>query len=139
MALSVFGDKARSPSEAEVASCLGEAAALWDRIRQDVAARIPGVTAKWGYSCASTGWGLRLQEGARVVLYLTPQNGAFLASLALGEKAVSAANAKRLPAAVRRLVNSAPRFVEGRGVRLLVTKPSDVRTVAALVALKLDT
>jgi hypothetical protein len=89
----------------------------------------------WGYSSQSTGWGLRLKDGDRVILYLTPRRGEFLASLALGEKAVRSAS--DMPRGLRRLLDAAPRYAEGRGVRIVVRKASDARWIPELVALKL--
>jgi hypothetical protein len=136
MALSFFTDKEHRPTEEDLASCLGSAATLWSEIRKAVAARVQKLVVKWGYTTASTGWGLRLCDGKRVIVYLTPRKDSFLASLALGEKALRA-GASRLPGAARRLAEAAPRYAEGRGIRILVKKAADLRTVAALVALKL--
>ena len=138
MPLSFFAEKSHPPSEIEVAACLGRASALWRKIRQDVEARVPSLTPEWGYTSNSTGWGLRLKDGKRVILYLTPQREQFLASLALGEKAVSTAAGRRMPAEVQRLLEAAPRYAEGRGVRVVVKKTAHVRLVEALVSLKLD-
>jgi hypothetical protein len=136
MASSCFTDKTRAPSEAEVAKRLGAMATVWRKIRAEVAKQAPGITEEWGYTSASTGWGLRLKSGKRVILYLTPGEGKFFASMALGEKAANSESAQRMPAALRRLIDAAPRYAEGRGVRLQVTKASDAGAVARLVALK---
>jgi hypothetical protein len=135
MSLSFFADKARPPSDAELAECLGSAHALWTQVREHVASKAR-ITAVWGYTSRSTGWGLRLKSGERVILYMTPREGEFLASTALGEKAI--ANARGLPPAVRRLIADAPRYAEGRGIRITVKRPSDVRSVAHVVALKVE-
>lgn len=137
MALSFFADKCRPPSDDDLTRCLGRAAGLWRHVRADVAARHPKMVAEWGYTSRNTGWGLRLKIGKRVILYMTPDEGRFLASLALGEKAATSDAARRLPPALKRLVDAAPRYAEGRGIRLAVSRPSDARGVAKLVALKL--
>lgn len=53
------------------------------------------------------------------------------------EKAATSEEASRLPTALRRLIDAAPRYAEGRGVRLQVTKPSEAAAVARLVSLKM--
>lgn len=45
----------------------------------------------WGFSGKKWGWGLRLKQKKRAVVYLTPTNGHFWAGFALGQKAVDAA------------------------------------------------
>ena len=136
MALSAFTDKSRSPREAELATTLGRAAPPWRELQAAVKKACAPVEAEWGFTSASTGWGLRLKNGKRVLVYMTPCEGFFLASFALGEKAVAAARAAKLPAAVRAVIDAAPRYAEGRGVRFEVRTAALVRHVAKLVSVK---
>ena len=136
MALSAFTDKSRPPGEAELAATLGRAAAAWRELEAIVTRECAPIAAEWGFTSASTGWGLRLKHGKRVLLYLTPQAGAFLASFALGEKAVAAAREAKLPARVLAVVDDAPRYAEGRGVRFEVRASALVKPIAKLVAIK---
>ena len=137
MALSFFGDKSHPPTDKDLARCLGPALVFWRRIQKAVASKVPGILAEWGYTSRGTGWGLRLKSGTRVILYMTPGEGQFLASIVLGERSIS--TARRLPVEVRRLLDAANRYAEGRGVRLRVWRASDVEIVARLVSLKLST
>ena len=63
---------------------------------------------------------------------LISQSNQFLVSFALGEKAVAAAEAARLPATILEAIAAAPRYAEGRGVRIAVT---NARLVPALTTL----
>jgi hypothetical protein len=55
-----------------------------------------------------------------------------LVSFALGERAVTAARAKKLAAAVLDVIDASPRYAEGRGVRFEV---KSVRQIPSLVVL----
>ncbi len=132
MALSAFDDRSAPPSDGDVATVLGPAARRWERIRSQLA-----LTEEWGFASRSTGWGLRLKQGSRVIVYLTPRAGSFLASLALGERAVAAAREQGLPGPALAAIDAAPRYAEGRGVRLAVSTADDVETVRQLAAVKL--
>jgi hypothetical protein len=137
MPLSHFGDKARPPSEAKLKTALGQTYPSWKAVQELVRGSAPTVTAEWGYASASTGWGLRLKLGKRVLLYLTPCLHHFLVSTALGEKAVALAQERGFPAKFLTLLDQAPRYAEGRGIRIQVGHSRDVRTVARLLELKL--
>lgn len=137
MALSHFSDKTKPPSEVQLKAVLGPSHANWNAVRELVHTSAPSATSEWGYSSSSTGWGLRLKLGKRVLLYLTPGERHFLVSTALGEKAVALAHARDFPAAFLSLLDKAPRYAEGRGVRIRVARATDVRTVARLLQLKL--
>jgi hypothetical protein len=134
--LSAFGDKSRPPSEAELRAALGAAHAAWAQLLERAAERIGPVAPVWGFTSAKSGWGLRVRRGERVILYMTPRRGSFLVSFALGEKAVAAARARRLPAAVLAAIDTAPRYAEGRGVRFEVRRAREVPALAALAGIK---
>jgi len=133
MALGAFTDRTRPPGEKELAVALGRAAAPWRDLRTRVEDTCPPIAAEWGFS---TGWSLRLKRGKRVLVYMLPCEGHFLASFALGEKAVAAAIAAKLPPTVLATIAAAPRYAEGRGVRFEVRAATQVKSIAALVAIK---
>jgi hypothetical protein len=137
LALSAFDDKAHSPAEADLAAVLGKSYPHWNELRRLIARRFPPLDEDWGYSSKSTGWGLRLKQAKRAVLYMTPCAGHFLASFALGEKAVKAAREAGLPPTILEAIESAPRYAEGRGVRLVVKNARDVRSIEKLAMVKM--
>lgn len=132
MALSAFTEKSRPPSKETLSATLGKAHAAWIALVEAVAARVTPLDEAWGFTSKSTGWGLRLKQGERVILYVTPREGSFLVSCALGEKAVDAARAAKLPKWLLDAIDAAPKYAEGRGVRVEVR---DVRRIEALAEL----
>ncbi len=139
MVLSAFEDRARAPGAAELARVLGPAQAAWSALVARVREAHPPIEERWSFGGAKFGWSMRLVRGERVVLYLTPQARRILVGVVLGEKAVERATRGVLPAAVRRAIEEAPRYAEGRGLRLTLTKSSEVAAVVKLVAAKLAT
>ena len=136
MALSAFDDKWKPPDARAVARMLGKTAVLWDQLIAHVATRHAKLTELWAFSSAKSGWSLRLKSKERVILYLTPQEGHFLVSVVLGEKAVKAAHQSGLPPSVLSLIDGAPRYPEGRGIRLSVGKRDDLSTARHLADVK---
>lgn len=137
MALSVFDDKSRLPCDDDLAAKLGNTFALWNRLKRLIASRFTPLSIEWGFSSKKTGWGLRLKMEKRTVLYMTPCEGYFLASFALGEKAVKAAHESDLPTSTLKVINGAKRYAEGRGVRLEVRSVEDVHNVEKLAVIKM--
>jgi hypothetical protein len=82
---------------------------------------------------------MRLKHKKRTVLYMTPCEGYFLASFALGEKAVKLAHESNLPSSVLKVIDGAKKYAEGRGVRLEVRNSKDVRHVEKLAVIKMST
>jgi hypothetical protein len=78
-----------------------------------------------------------LKRKKRTVLYMTPGKGYFLASFALGEKAVQAAHRSGLPDSVLNIIDGARKYAEGRGVRLEVRTKKDMENIKRLAAIKM--
>ena len=138
MALSVFDDKLTPPTEASLKQALGESFAIWNKLKKVIAANYPPVSFEWGFTSKSTGWGMRIKQKERVILYMTPCEGYFLASLALGDKAVKAAQESNLPNKVLKIIAGSRRYAEGTGVRLEIRSMSYVPIVEKLAAIKLS-
>ena len=124
------------PTAAAVAGSLDSAKGLWDALRRRVSQEFGPITEEWVYSGAKHGWALRLARQKRAVLYLKPLEGYFRASLALGPRAVTAALQNGPAASMRRLIEEAPKYPEGKAVRVDVRSPEDLAVVAELVAIK---
>ena len=138
MALSEFFDKSQQPDTAALRGALGKSHTAWTRLIELVEQRIGPVTQVWAFTSASTGWGLRLKRGDRIIVYMTPRRGSFMVSMALGEKAAAAALASSLPAQVATVIEAAPRYAEGRGVRMEVRSVREVAPLALLAQIKND-
>jgi hypothetical protein len=92
---------------------------------------------EWNSYSRKAGWSLRLKRKDRNILYLTPCEGCFFVSFALGDKAVEAARQSRLPQRVIRMINEARRYAEGTGIRIEMKKPKDIEIAKQLAAIKL--
>ena len=136
MALSAFVDKTRKPDDKAVADMLGPAGSLWADLRQAVQVAHGPLAEEWNYSGKAYGWSLQLKHKKRALVYLTPCHSYFLGSLALGEKACRAAHESAVAPALLAIIDAAPKYPEGRGLRIEVKRIRDVRQVLQLVALK---
>lgn len=137
MTLNPFSDKSKPPQDQDLSAALGDTFVFWNQLKQIVSSRFKPVTVEWGFSSPKTGWGLRLKQDKRAVLYMIPSQGHFIVSFALGEKAVKAAHDSDLPASLLSVIDSAPKFAEGRGVRLEVRSAEDIHTVEKLAVIKM--
>ena len=116
---------------------LGKTAPLWRDLTERIAGLVSPLNEEWAFSGRKLGWALRLGHKKRAVLYMTPCHGYFRASLALGEKAVTAAREGKLPAGLLSRIVDAPKFPEGRAVRLEVRTAKDLSGVARIAAIRM--
>ena len=136
MALSAFDDKASPPGTRELDEVLGAASGLWTRLKADLQSAHGPLVEEWSFSGKAYGWSFRLKQGKRAIVYMTPCRRFFLASFALGEKAWRAAHGLGLPESILAILDAAPEYPEGRGVRIPVRRVSDVKCVERLAAIK---
>ena len=139
MALSIFDDKARPPDDADLARALKRSFVSWNQLKARIAARFTPLSFDWQFAGKAYGWGMRLKHKKRAILYMTPRESHFLASFALGEKAVKAAHESDLSPSVLQQIDTAKKYAEGRGVRLEVRNGKDVRQVEMLAVIKMST
>jgi hypothetical protein len=137
MALSAFDDKGSRPDARALASTLGRSHAHWRAVIDGVRAAYGPVREEWSFAGANYGWSLRLKNAKKAIVYLTPRRGDFLASFALGEKACRAARERDISPQVLAIIDAAPRYVEGRGVRIPVRSAKAVSDVMRIAALKM--
>ena len=139
MSPSAFLDRGSPPSERALEAVLRKGNGLWADLRARLSADFAPLKEKWSYSGKSHGWILQLRHRQKTVLYLVPCPGYFVASFAMAEKAWQAALGSSLPAPVLRIIREAPRYPEGRGVRLEVRNRKDLANVAELASIKMAT
>ena len=137
MALSALTDKSSTPRSKELKETLGRSSALWDQLRDHLAAEYQPLTEKWVMYSEKWGWSLQLKRKKRTILYTTPCKKHFLVGFVLGEKAVKAAHESDLPDPVIALIDSAPKYPEGRGLRIEVRTKKDLDLIEKLAAIKM--
>jgi hypothetical protein len=138
MATSAFGDKAVAPADDTVCAALGVAAPLWSTLWTAIAAAHAPIEREWVWGGKPHGWSLRLRQRKRAVLYMTPCAGFFRAAFAIGGKAADAAHDAGLGPHLLQVIEAAPRFAEGRAVRLEVRSEADIADVLTIAALKMS-
>ena len=135
--VNAFLDKASQPTAADLAAALGRARTPWDRLLAALADEYK-LVGEWHSYSRKAGWSLRLKKKDRNIVYLSPCRGCFLASFALGEKAVAAALGSGLPPTVVQIIRTATKYAEGTAVRIPVTTAGDLPAVQELVRIKLE-
>jgi hypothetical protein len=136
MALSMFDDKTTKPTPKRLAAALGKRYRLWNEVKAHTFAKCPAATEEWKFAGAKYGWSFRLKDKKRNILYMTPSEGFIRVAFVFGDKAADAVEKSSLPEAIKNELRNATRYVEGRGLRLLVREQRDVAAVKQLLDIK---
>ena len=92
---------------------------------------------EWNCLKPKYGWNLIAKAKKRRIVYLGPCNGCFRVSFVLGDKAMAAARAGDFSKPIVKILDEAPRYAEGTGVRLLVKNAKDLAAIRELTKIKL--
>ena len=130
-------DPSQQPLHSTVTTYLGASAPLWSSVIAQAIKRAPQLAEAWHFTGPKIGWSLRLVDGDRIVVYLTPGEGSFRVGLVLGAKAVAAAREAGLSAAAAAVLDVAPKHAEGHGVRFQVASRKDMAPFEELLSIKL--
>ena len=132
-----FLGKAEEPTARDLAVALGPAKEAWDKLLADLAQEHGANVLEWKCYSPKTGWALRVKRKKRTIVWLAPSPGSFKILFILGEKAVQAARQAKLPKRIVKVIDEAPKYPEGTGVRLQVKRPGDLEIVKQLASIKL--
>jgi predicted DNA-binding protein (MmcQ/YjbR family) len=116
----------------ELESLLGARHAVY----RELLSRFGSLAREWKVYSRKAGPSLRLKRAERAILYVQPGPGTLQATVVLGEKAVEQALASRLPARLRKAIEDARPYVEGRPVRVDLRSAADIGDVETLVGFK---
>jgi hypothetical protein len=127
----------KPPSDADLATALGPLKPLWDQLTDGIFEELGLTGREWKSYGVKHGWSLRLQRGKRNIVHVAPCQGCVRVLLILGDRAVKVARDGGGPA-IKKLLDDAPRYPEGTGIRLEVRGPKLVPAVRRLARIKLE-
>ena len=136
--MNAFLGRTTPPSDSDLEKALGRAKPAWDQLAAELASAHDVTTREWKSYGAKSGWSLRLMRGKRTVVWLVPYAGCFQVAFIFGEKALTAIRQSTLPARVLRMLDEAPTYPEGTGLRLEIRTAKDIAVVKTLAAIKLQ-
>jgi hypothetical protein len=73
----------------------------------------------------------------RTIVWLAPCLGYFQVAFIFGDKAMQAARQTKWPKRIVKVMDEAPKYPEGTGIRLKVKSSRDIGTLKKLAAIKL--
>ncbi len=138
LAPNAFIGKKEKPTAADLATALGTTKPLWDGLIAEMADRHGVAIQEWSSYSVKAGWALRLKRAKRTILWMSPCESSFRVSFILGERAFLAARKSALSAQLLRIIDEAPKYPEGTGVRLHIKRLRDIPAVRKLAVIKLE-
>lgn len=137
MALSFFDDKSNPPADKALKDALKNNYPHWGRVKSFVFEHYPASTEEWAFSGKNYGWGFRLRDKKRVIVYLTPCDGFFKTSLVFGQKAFEEIMKSKVSREIKKILEEAPVYAEGHGFRIDIKDEKYLSDLEKLILVKL--
>ena len=137
MEANAFIGSTKKPTEEEVAAALGPAKVVWDKFIAGLAEENGVDVQEWSSYSPKAGWSLRLKRKKRTIVWLAPCQGCFRVAFILGDKAMKTARECQFPKHVVKILEEAPKYPEGTGVRIAVKGAKDIAVFKKLAEIKL--
>ena len=86
MDTSIFMDLTKTPENADLEFPLDHTYQYWKEIRDFVLEKYPAAVEEWHIAVKKYGWGFRIKDKKRAIIYLSPRAGFFLVAMVFGQK-----------------------------------------------------
>ena len=134
---SVFCDKGNTPCEVDLKLALADTFILWQQIENFTLLHCPSTKAGWCFSGTKYGWGYRIIDANRVLVYLLPRSGYFKVGPVFGKKALTVIQNSKVADSIKQELSITKAFAEGTGIRLNITDASLLSDILLLITIKI--
>ena len=139
MALSFFCDKFYLPSEQEVGTVLGNAADLWQQIKQHIEG-YGTVKEEWKIYSQKAGWCKKILllsgKDERNIVFLYPNTDCITCVMVYGDKAVEEAVNSEIPKETLDSILEAKPYKEGRSFQVVVKDSKELELFKKVIDIK---
>jgi hypothetical protein len=130
-------DLSKKPETADLVIPLGNTFSIWKEISDFVFEKYPAAIEDWHVAVKKYGWGFRLKDKKRAIIYLSPRMGFFHIAMVFGQKATDQILNSDISANIKEELINSKVYVEGRVIRLEVHDGTFVNDIKKLVEIKI--
>ena len=131
-------DLQKEPKTEDLKVPLGKTFDLWMKIRAFVFEKYPAAKEEWHVSVKKYGWGYRIKDKKRAIIYLSPLNGFFRVTMVFGQKATDKILESDISESVKTELMSSKVYMEGRVLRLEIQDENRMEDIKKLVEIKIQ-
>ncbi len=137
MEASVFMNLEVVPVTNDLIEPLEKTFPLWMEIRDFVFTVYPKALEEWHVSAKKYGWGFRIKDKKRAIIYLSPRKTFFKVAMVFGQKATDQILTSDISEFIKTEITNSKVYAEGRVIRLDITDPTFVNDIKKLVEIKI--
>lgn len=137
MDTSIFMDLSKTPETADLEIPLSKTYPIWMEIRDFVLEKYPAAVEEWHIAVKKYGWGFRIKDKKRAIIYLSPRAGFFQVAMVFGQKATDQILNSDISANIKEELMNTKVYMEGRVIRLEIHDNTFIVDLKKLVEIKI--
>jgi hypothetical protein len=137
MDTSIFMDLSKIPETTDLAFPLGKTYPIWKEISDFVIEKYPAAIEEWHVAVKKYGWGFRIKDKKRAIIYLSPREGFFLVAMVFGQKATDQILNSDISANIKEELMNSKVYMEGRVIRCEIHDNTYIDDIKKLVEIKI--
>ena len=134
---SIFMDLTKTPKNADLEIPLGSTYQVWREIRNFVFEKYPAAIEEWHISVKKYGWGFRIKDKKRAIIYLSPREGFFIAAMVFGQKGNDQILNSGISNEIKEELMKSKVYMERRVIRIEVRDQRLLKDIKKLVEIKI--
>lgn len=134
---SIFIDKNKTPDDSDLKLGLKDCYKLWKELENYTLDCDTQNKPLWKFTSEKFGWGFQIKDKKRTIVYLLPRDKYFKVGLVFGKKAVEKIMSTKIHDSIKKLINDAPEYAEGKGIRIDINDESQLNDIKALIEIKI--
>lgn len=137
METSIFMDLTKKPETADLVIPLDNTFSIWKEISDFVLEKYPAAIEDWHCAVKKYGWGFRLKDKKRAIIYLSPREGFFRVAMVFGQKATDQILSSEISANIKEELMNSKVYPEGRVIRLEIQDTTFLNDIMKLIEIKI--
>ena len=137
MDTSIFMDLSKTPETADLEIPLSKTYPIWMEIRDFVLEKYPAAVEEWHIAVKKYGWGFRIKDKKRAIIYLSPRAGFFLVAMVFGQKATDQILNSDISVNIKEELMNTKVYMEGRVIRCEIHDKTFINDIKKLVEIKI--
>lgn len=138
MSESVFDNKTIKPDTKDLNNVLGKTLEYWQDFRTYIEEKYGPLTEDWKFYNQKSGWILKVLKKKRNLFFMIPYENYFKITFVFGDKAVTVVEKSDLPKEIINSLLNARKYMEGRGIQVVVKDLEALNNIKKLVEIKVN-
>lgn len=137
MSASIYTEKLVEPDDKMLAIDLAETKKTLDKITEFIESEYGDFKPEWKFYNKKSGWLLKMFTKKRNVLFVVPCDKYFRVVFTFGDKASDLIIKSDLPDSIKKELNEAKKYTEGRSIQIKVKSEHDLDNILKMIRIKL--